>query len=509
MGLQVLVYSTSPESAGSDNSAHRVKKWAPKTRTGCLVCRERRVKCDERRPCRRCQKAGRQCRYGDNWRHNTSWQDNSGKACAANASSLTPAYGDSECLRYLEVFRSLTAPWLGAYFNDGLFARLLPQSSWHHPGLRHVLVAVAMASEQTNTSVTTTRPYRRMWHYNQALQHLYTDQDAHHDLILSASVLFWIHDNIMGDPRNAIVHFRGLMQLVIEKKLQMSEDHVPELMQAITRGLIYWSHSADLRLQEVDPSVIGTILNRLSLSDDEYSVILSTPMVIRNEARIYATSFQWTVDPDDLGQTPVQRNNITVDELAAFARKLHRCALRGPVLFKQTDKVVFECHYKLFLVILKIHKAYIKYGSLCIVLDPADVAELAGILDELEELNVEDVSQQPGREDLVIPLTAIIPEIGRSAPVLRARAADLLRTMKRIEGFWHTNFAGLLMASISPPEANCEDRLTAEKVQHVADAVSGFSTRSHNRYAGEASWFVPEISPLATSSFLQPIVGKG
>ncbi|CEJ91330.1 hypothetical protein VHEMI07049 [[Torrubiella] hemipterigena] len=40
----------------------RTRRWATKTKTGCLVCRQRRIKCDESRPfCFKCQSSGRIC----------------------------------------------------------------------------------------------------------------------------------------------------------------------------------------------------------------------------------------------------------------------------------------------------------------------------------------------------------------------------------------------------------------------------------------------------------------
>ncbi|KAJ4152804.1 hypothetical protein LMH87_009324 [Akanthomyces muscarius] len=43
----------------------RQKKWAPRTRTGCLSCRQRHVKCDERKPsCVNCTAQGVACAYG-------------------------------------------------------------------------------------------------------------------------------------------------------------------------------------------------------------------------------------------------------------------------------------------------------------------------------------------------------------------------------------------------------------------------------------------------------------
>ncbi|KAI0855531.1 hypothetical protein F4860DRAFT_31972 [Xylaria cubensis] len=42
------------------------RKSAPKTRSGCIVCKKRRLKCSEEKPqCRRCKSAGWRCEYGE------------------------------------------------------------------------------------------------------------------------------------------------------------------------------------------------------------------------------------------------------------------------------------------------------------------------------------------------------------------------------------------------------------------------------------------------------------
>ncbi|KAJ4159534.1 uncharacterized protein LMH87_008432 [Akanthomyces muscarius] len=44
--------------------AERKKVWAPRVRTGCEICRARRIKCDETHPvCKRCAVGNRACRY--------------------------------------------------------------------------------------------------------------------------------------------------------------------------------------------------------------------------------------------------------------------------------------------------------------------------------------------------------------------------------------------------------------------------------------------------------------
>lgn len=43
---------------------HSARLGSKKSRSGCLNCKARRVKCDELRPnCRRCQDTGRPCKY--------------------------------------------------------------------------------------------------------------------------------------------------------------------------------------------------------------------------------------------------------------------------------------------------------------------------------------------------------------------------------------------------------------------------------------------------------------
>ncbi|KAF1735800.1 putative transcriptional regulatory protein [Beauveria bassiana] len=52
----------SPPTENEGTSPPRQKRWATKTRTGCITCRIRRVKCDEAKPmCNRCMTSGRMC----------------------------------------------------------------------------------------------------------------------------------------------------------------------------------------------------------------------------------------------------------------------------------------------------------------------------------------------------------------------------------------------------------------------------------------------------------------
>lgn len=176
------------------------KRWAPKVRSGCITCRERRVKCDEAKPqCLRCRRLEEPCRYEHkvnlaSFRSDRSIVRSTNPADQKQALkwSRTPVFGSPEETRYLDTFLTVTAPWIGHHNTSArkLFNGIIPQASWNHPALRHAVVAVGMASEQYYCPISTVKPHRRVWHYNQALQHLYSDGAVHGDVVLLCCTLF-------------------------------------------------------------------------------------------------------------------------------------------------------------------------------------------------------------------------------------------------------------------------------------------------------------------------------
>ena len=56
--------SSNPGSTSPEPEHSRQKRWAPKSRSGCVTCKKRRIKCDEARPtCGRCAASKRDCEY--------------------------------------------------------------------------------------------------------------------------------------------------------------------------------------------------------------------------------------------------------------------------------------------------------------------------------------------------------------------------------------------------------------------------------------------------------------
>ena len=80
----------------------RIKQCAPKTRSGCLTCRKRRIKCDETRlHCERCIKARKRC-------HCRGTPNTMSTQCSLHT-PLRPAYGDNEPERYLDIFLKISS----------------------------------------------------------------------------------------------------------------------------------------------------------------------------------------------------------------------------------------------------------------------------------------------------------------------------------------------------------------------------------------------------------------
>ncbi|KAJ3472714.1 hypothetical protein NLG97_g10769 [Lecanicillium saksenae] len=78
-----VVKDSDPDSeSGSATQSRRQRKWAPRVRTGCVSCRQRRIKCDEKKPaCDNCTSKGRKCEGYEAWL--VTWQPAQAAAAAA------------------------------------------------------------------------------------------------------------------------------------------------------------------------------------------------------------------------------------------------------------------------------------------------------------------------------------------------------------------------------------------------------------------------------------------
>lgn len=299
-------------------SKSRIKRFAPKTRSGCVTCRTRHIKCDEAKPeCRRCTKAGLTCYYApDLTRHFEPGRgDSTSPACSESFSgnggrgndvrmlqAVQPNYGTAEEKHYLHEFLNFSTPWFTRYFRGGFFFTLLPQRSWSHPALKHSLVALAIACEDARRlssrshSMTGRRYYqaRHGYHYAQALKHIYTMSEPDEDVVLITSAVFWMHDNVVHNSRTAMVHLQGFLRILTERKLRKGGTWQGDWENTLLTGLVFSADSVDDALAEtLLPDLMHSIRQRLD--DSTYLRSFNNISAAWEELRIGLAAIPYSV----------------------------------------------------------------------------------------------------------------------------------------------------------------------------------------------------------------------
>ncbi|KAM3509217.1 hypothetical protein MY11210_006400 [Beauveria gryllotalpidicola] len=155
MGPRFLAFGGGEDSHGPpqrranhnpDEAVPRIKRWAPKVRTGCITCRARRVKCDETRPaCTRCVSAKRKC--GGYLTSTTPPQQASPEASISEQPSLSTApHGhnptDQE-RQFFHLLRTLTVRQVNGGIKSDFWTKNLLQATYVYPAIWHAALALA------------------------------------------------------------------------------------------------------------------------------------------------------------------------------------------------------------------------------------------------------------------------------------------------------------------------------------------------------------------------------
>ncbi|OQV10601.1 Fungal Zn2-Cys6 binuclear cluster domain-containing protein [Cladophialophora immunda] len=131
----------------TENMAQR--RYAPKSRGGCVTCRSRHVRCDQLRPrCSACKKSRRQCKYALESPESSEpavrlvlWEPTEPKLTIRRLAH-TPGQSPREC-RALRYFRDVVAERLAGYFDASFWTRLTFQVAQTVGSLRHAMIALA------------------------------------------------------------------------------------------------------------------------------------------------------------------------------------------------------------------------------------------------------------------------------------------------------------------------------------------------------------------------------
>lgn len=243
-----------------EKSPTRLKRTHNKVRTGCITCRKRRVKCDERKPgCERCAKGDRVCegyrdvnsKYVEQPRRNA---DSTVLLPRPNLSNFSTFLDEDNMAEPFVAFLESTAPRMAACFASMiesiiedkltvlhladkaqyLWKTLIPSASQHDTATRYGAVALSslhQSLETAQTSAWQNQPFAK--YYSKAISAVKEGQcSSSHDQILLPCILFAHCELLMGSSSDALAHILSGTRII--SGIQSTGESLP----AIVTGVI-------------------------------------------------------------------------------------------------------------------------------------------------------------------------------------------------------------------------------------------------------------------------------
>ncbi|KAH7412958.1 hypothetical protein BKA64DRAFT_637638 [Cadophora sp. MPI-SDFR-AT-0126] len=216
----------------SDISKKRARK--PKTKTGCITCKIRRVKCDEGKPsCARCTSTGRKCDgYGSKVTGRVETEAYSGssddslstrKIARALSGNIL---GDGQERRAFEFFRYRTAVEMSGFFGSEFWDSLLLQASHSEPAILHAVIALGSLHELygkgesvrlAGAEMSSKRQFA-LQQSNKAIAHLTkpstSSSPRSEEAILMSCLLFVCLETFQGNHNGALAHLESGLKIL-------------------------------------------------------------------------------------------------------------------------------------------------------------------------------------------------------------------------------------------------------------------------------------------------------
>ncbi|KAH8658837.1 hypothetical protein BGZ60DRAFT_382778 [Tricladium varicosporioides] len=220
------------------SNTRRRRQCGPKTRTGCLTCKIRRVKCDEEKPhCRRCTSTGRKC---DGYSQDVLALDASDPMSGTLIQRIsTHIPGTAPERRGFSFFMNHTSPELNGFYSTGFWEYLILQASYSEPSLRHTVIAIGSLHEKFSQKLLGKSPEQEkqemefaLNQYTKAIGHLRrslaTGKQAPMTALMSC-ILFVCFDSLRGHYDSAMLHLQSGLKILRDLKVRTAqEDHLIE-----------------------------------------------------------------------------------------------------------------------------------------------------------------------------------------------------------------------------------------------------------------------------------------
>lgn len=199
-----------------------------KVRTGCVTCKQRRVKCDERKPtCNRCAKAGRQCR---GYAPPPPKDRNAAGQPLVIISYIAPDHSISFLpgmatreRRSLEFFKQHTL--LEAFATPEWPEHVL-RTSTYEGSVRHAIVALGALHEHFSATSQMDEDFA-MRQYSKAMKQIMKldmTSNTSTDTALISCILFACIESLQGHYRSSLLHINSGLQILKEQETSGDAD---------------------------------------------------------------------------------------------------------------------------------------------------------------------------------------------------------------------------------------------------------------------------------------------
>ncbi|KAF4629996.1 hypothetical protein G7Y89_g8144 [Cudoniella acicularis] len=254
-----------------------------KVRTGCITCKIRRIKCDEKKPaCNRCITTGRKC---DGYAAEPSRKKIEVarvppttrkprkppiptktiiKPIPENIPRKIPEHPecDSNELRLLHFFERWSVAAMSSYKGGKFWSYHVPQVAHFEPSVRHAVIAMAATHEQVafmrdgipndprlEESICQKRTKLALFHYNKSislLAKLLAERGNESESVaLVNCILFVMIDFIFGNIETAMFHLHSGREIMKRRK-QRNLKSEPPTEKSLEGGLVYIFGSMNL-----------------------------------------------------------------------------------------------------------------------------------------------------------------------------------------------------------------------------------------------------------------------
>ncbi|KAK5046327.1 hypothetical protein LTR84_008471 [Exophiala bonariae] len=206
----------------------RTRAFAPKSRSGCDLCKQRRVKCDELRPnCGNCKKRGTHCSYTAPkiWIFEPKQQRKVDETKAVQPSEPFDLTGLTICdwpadEKYLmRYYIRRSGPYMSQYtFLEArkMWSVMVPRLANTFPAMRHLVVAIALMDlrlNQATRQALRARTESVIVHYNKAIG-LLTANSASMVEVIASAILAYVLETMIRDTAAANIHLQAAEQLL-------------------------------------------------------------------------------------------------------------------------------------------------------------------------------------------------------------------------------------------------------------------------------------------------------